>query len=454
MVRDLARQLNKQARLEIQGQQTGVDREILDRLEAPLTHLLRNGLDHGLETPAERQAAGKPAEGLLTLTARHHSGQLHVTVADDGRGIDLERLRAQVTARELISAELAARLSEPELLEFLFLPGFSTANAVTELSGRGVGLDVVRSFTQSVGGLVRVENRPGAGLLFHLQLPITLSVVRALLVEVGGEPLAIPLARIHQLASTNRDAIRTLEGRWYLTVDQANIGLVDARELLELPSPRPRPAQWPVVILGDRIRGYGLVVDRLLGESKLVVRHLDAQLGKVRDVASVSLLNDGSPVLILDPEDLIRSIENQLAGGRLKHFQSTPTAAPVKKPKRILVAEDSLTVRELERKLLVQRGYLVDVAVDGMEAWNDARLGHYDLIISDVDMPRLNGIDLVRNLKRDPRLSPTPIIIVSYKDRDEDRLRGLEAGANHYLAKSSFHDDSFLTTVTDLIGEP
>jgi two-component system sensor histidine kinase and response regulator WspE len=302
--------------------------------------------------------------------------------------------------------------------------------------------------------LVRVENRPGAGLLFHLQLPITLSVVRALLVEVGGEPLAIPLARIHQLASTNRDAIRTLEGRWYLTVDQANIGLVDARELLELPSPRPRPAQWPVVILGDRIRGYGLVVDRLLGESKLVVRHLDAQLGKVRDVASVSLLNDGSPVLILDPEDLIRSIENQLAGGRLKHFQSTPTAAPVKKPKRILVAEDSLTVRELERKLLVQRGYLVDVAVDGMEAWNDARLGHYDLIISDVDMPRLNGIDLVRNLKRDPRLSPTPIIIVSYKDRDEDRLRGLEAGANHYLAKSSFHDDSFLTTVTDLIGEP
>jgi two-component system sensor histidine kinase and response regulator WspE len=454
MVRDLARQLNKRVTFEISGQTTGVDREIMEKLEAPLTHLLRNALDHGMETPEERQAAGKTPEGVLTLEARHQAGLLHVIVADDGRGVDLDRIRRKVVARGLSSDEMAGRLTESELLDFLFLPGFSTSEAVTEISGRGVGLDIVRNLAQDVGGLVRVESQPGAGTRFHLQLPITLSVLRTLLVEIAGDPYAIPLTRIDHLVVAQPEEIQTLEGRRYLTVNQRHIGLVDACDVLELGGSPRRPTAWPVVIIGDRASAYGLVVDRFIGESKLVVRTLDPRLGKVRDVSAVSLLDDGTPVMIMDTEDLVRSIENLLSGGRLKPFQTTGKTATAKPRKHILVADDSITVREMERKLLENRGYTVDVAVDGMDAWNTVRMGHYDLVVSDVDMPRMNGIELVRQIKQDARLRVLPVIMVSYKDRQEDRLNGLEAGATHYLTKSSFHDETFLKTVADVIGEP
>jgi two-component system sensor histidine kinase and response regulator WspE len=454
MVRDLARQLNKRVKFEISGQTTGVDREILEKLEAPLTHLLRNALDHGMETPAERQAAGKNPEGMLTLEARHQAGQLYVIVSDDGRGVDLDRIRRKVVARGLSSEEMVGRLTEAELLDFLFLPGFSTSEAVTEISGRGVGLDIVRNLAQDVGGLVRVESRSGVGTQFHLQLPITLSVLRTLLVEIAGDPYAIPLTRIDRLVVVQPEDIQTLEGRRYLTLNERHIGLVEACDVLELGGTPRRPEAWPVVVIGDRASAYGLVVDRFIGESKLVVRALDSRLGKVRDVSAVSLLDDGTPVMIMDTEDLVRSIENLLSGGRLKQFQTAGKAAAAKPRKHILVADDSITVREMERKLLENRGYTVDVAVDGMDAWNTVRMGRYDLVVSDVDMPRMNGIELVRQIRQDARLRVLPVIMVSYKDRQEDRLSGLEAGATHYLTKSSFHDETFLKTVADVIGEP
>ena len=454
MVRDLVRQMNKKVRFEILGQATGVDREILEKLEAPLTHLLRNALDHGLETPAERLAAGKNPEGLLTLEARHHAGQLHVIVADDGRGIDLERIRRKVVARGLSTDEMVAHLTDTEMLDFLFLPGFSTSEAVTEISGRGVGLDVVRNLAQEVGGCVRVENCPGAGSQFHLQLPITLSVLRSMLVEIAGDPYAIPLTRIDRLVVATPEEIRTLEGRRYLTLNERHVGLVDAREVLNLSGAASRPAAWPIVVIGGRASAYGLVVDRFIGESKLVVRTLDARLGKVLDVSAVSLLDDGAPVIILDTEDLVRSIENLLSGGRLKQFPATGTAAAARPRRHVLVADDSVTVREMERKILENRGYAVDVAVDGMDAWNTLRMGRYDLVVSDVDMPRMSGIELVRRIKQDVRIQQMPVIIVSYKDRQEDRLLGLEAGAAQYLNKSSFQDETFLKTVAAVIGDP
>ncbi len=457
MVRDLARRLGKEAAFEVSGQATGVDRDILDRLEAPLAHLLRNALDHGLETPAERQAAGKPAAGRLTLAARHHAGQLLITVADDGRGIDSAAVRRKAVARGLCAETMAARLSEAETLEFLFLPGFSTSDAVSEISGRGVGLDIVRALAQEVGGQVRIETRPGAGTRVHLQLPITLSVLRALLVEIAGHPYAIPLGRVERLATALPEAVQTLEGRRFLALEGRSIGLADARAVLGLEgaaAAAPPGGAWPVVAIGDRAAAYGLVVGRFLGEQDLVVRPLDARLGKVQDVAALALLEDGSPTLILDVDDLLRSIEALLAGGRLRAAQAGDAGAGRGRRKRVLVADDSITVRELERQILEHRGYAVDTAVDGMDAWNVLRAGRYDLVVSDVDMPRLNGIDLVRQIKQDARLRSVPVVIVSYKDREEDRLRGLEAGAEHYLAKSSFHDASFLKAVADLIGDP
>jgi two-component system sensor histidine kinase and response regulator WspE len=456
VVRDMARELGKQARFEIVGETTGVDRDILDRLESPLNHLIRNAIDHGLEMPEDRQASGKPPAGTIRLEARHRAGMLQIILSDDGRGVEPERLRAKVVERGLTTEAIASRLSEHELLDFLFLPGFSTREHVTEFSGRGVGLDVVQNMVRAVRGSVRVASRPGKGTRFILQLPITVSVIRALLVEIAGEPYAFPLSRIDRIFMLDRKDVRELEGKPHTMLDDQPVGLVEAAVVLGQPAAAARGAAelLPVVVASDRSHRFGVVVDRFLGERDLRVSPLDPRLGKVPDINSSSVLENGWPVLVVDVEDLIRSIDNLLSGRRLGKLASETVEKTVRAAKRVLVVDDSITVRELERQLLENRGYTVDVAVDGVDGWNAVRTAQYDLVVSDVDMPRMDGIQLVQHIKNDLRLKAIPVVIVSYKDREEDRIKGLDAGANAYLTKSSFHDRTFLTTVSDLIGEP
>jgi two-component system sensor histidine kinase and response regulator WspE len=452
MVRDLARVLGKQVRLSIVGEDTQVDRDILEKLDAPLGHLLRNALDHGIELPAERLAAGKPVEAVLRIEARHSAGRLQLIVADDGQGIDLERLRATVVQRKLSNAETVATLKEAELLEFLFLPGFSMKESVTDISGRGVGLDVVQNVLKQVRGTVRVTTRRGEGTRFQLELPLTLSVARTLLMEVGGEPYAVPLAYITRTLHLAPGDVRLLEGHPHFTFDGRSIGLVTAHQLLGCAQSQVAGEVLAVIVLGNATHLYGLVVDRFLGERELVVQALDPRLGKIKDVVAGALMEDGSPVLILDVDDVIRSIERLAGTGALSGVASDAQGVAGEARKRVLVVEDSFTVRELERKLLANSGYEVEVAVDGMDGWNAARAGHFDLVITDVDMPRMDGIELVMLIKKDPHVKSTPVMIVTYKDRAEDRQRGLEAGADYYLAKGSFHDDTLLQAVVDLIG--
>ncbi len=454
-VRDTAASLGKEARLSIVGAKTQVDRDILEKLEAPLTHLLRNALDHGLESPAERLAAGKPAEGTLTLEARHSAGMLIVTLSDDGRGIDVESLRAAIVAKGHTTADTAARMNEEELVEFLFLPGFSTRDRVTELSGRGVGLDVVRSMVREVRGSVRLTTGLGKGTRIALQLPLTLSVMRALLVEIGGEPYALPLSRIARTLKVPREEIATIQGQQHFSLDGQAVGLVAAHQVLELDPPAATPGELPVVVLGESGRNIGFAVGQLLGERELVVQTLDPRLGKLKNISAGAILADRAPVLIIDVDDLLRSVETLASGSRLGEVRFGAGASAGESPKRrqrVLVVDDSLTVRELEKKLLTSRGYEVDIAVDGMDGWNTLRSRDYDLVISDVDMPRMDGIELIGMVKADARLRSVPVMIVSYKDREEDRRRGLDAGADYYLTKSSFHDDGLLQAVDDLIG--
>lgn len=452
LVRDLARSLGKQVHFEVVGDQTGVDRDILDKLEAPLSHLIRNAVDHGIETPAVREAAGKATAGTIRLEARHRAGMLSITLTDDGRGIDPEQLRVRAVTKGLVAQAVADQLSELELLEFLFLPGFSTKESVTEISGRGVGLDVVQSMVKAVGGSVRVAAQPGRHTIFTLQLPITMSVIRALLVEIAGEPYAFPLTRIDHILHVPQGAVRTIEGRQYFDRDGTAVGLVLAAQILDLEGAAPEEPM-PVVVVSDRGQQFGMIVNAFLGERDLEVRPLDTRLGKVPDINSASLLENGDPVLIVDVEDLVRSIDNVLMGRRLSRVEFEKLAEEARPRKRILVVDDSITVRELERQLLQSRGFAVDVAVDGMDGWNAVRGTPYDLIVTDVDMPRLDGIGLVALVKADPARREIPVVIVSYKDREEDRLRGLDAGANRYLTKSSFHDETFIDTIVDLIGE-
>ncbi|MBI5769838.1 MAG: hybrid sensor histidine kinase/response regulator [Verrucomicrobia bacterium] len=451
MVRDVARQLGKEVKLTVQGQDTQVDRDILEKLEAPLGHLLRNSVDHGIESAGERAAAGKPPAGAIRLEARHRAGVLLITVSDDGRGADLEKIRAAVLRRKLVSAGMAPKLSEAELLEFLFLPGFTVKEAVTEISGRGVGLDVVQSMVKGVRGTVRVISTPGQGMRFQLQLPLTLSVVRALLVEIGGEPYAVPLGFIARTVRVPQSGVASTEGRQHFAMDGRRVGLVSAHQLLGREGAPPGD-ELPVVVIGEGEHRYGVVVDRFVGERELVVQPLDPRLGKIKDIAAGALMEDGAPVLILDVEDLVRSVEKFALAGQLSAVHTAGHAHTAAARKRVLVVDDSLTVRELERKLLESRGYAVEVAVDGMDGWNAVRTGAFALVITDVDMPRLDGIELTKLIKQDAKLRALPVMIVSYKDREEDRRRGLEAGADYYLTKGSFHDETMLHAVADLIG--
>lgn len=449
-VRDLARSLEKDATARLEGQSVSVDRDILRKLEAPLTHLVRNALDHGIESRAERAASGKRAQATLRVAAVHQAGMLVVEVADDGRGIDLARLRTKIVERKLSTPELVARMSDRELTDFLFLPGFSTAKAVTDLSGRGVGLDVVQTTVHEVGGSVEVQTELGRGTTFRMRLPVTLSVLRAAIVSIAGEPYAMPLARMERIDRLDHHTLEHIEGRLAARVNDEVIGLVRGDELLGIPSETESGA-LAVVSLRTRQRTLGVIVDGFLGEEDVVVQPLDLRLGTVPHVSSASVRQSGELVLILDADAMAIDAARRLDEGTLRGAAAGSEDAR-RRVHRVLVVEDSLTVREVERQMLTRAGYQVDVAVDGLDGWNALQRERYDLVLSDVDMPRMNGLELVRRIRADRRLAHLPIVMVSYKDREEDRLAGLEAGATAYLTKGAFHDRTLLDTVADLIA--
>ncbi|MDG2277557.1 MAG: hybrid sensor histidine kinase/response regulator [Pseudomonadales bacterium] len=453
LIRDLNKSLEKRGKLIISGEQTLIDREILEKLDSALNHLVRNAMDHGLDTVIERQTANKEGPATLKLEAFHQSGRLRVLVQDNGRGIDPNALRKSIISKELIEAAHAEQLSPDELYEFMFLPGFSTAKALTDVSGRGVGLDAVRTMVQEAGGRISVQSKLGEGTSFDIELPVTRSVARVLMISIAGESYAIPIARIEFTRAINPDQIRTVEGHNYFQDDGRNVALVSATKVLELPDSLETKALElrPVIVIQETGRFYALEIDDFIGERDLMVRPLDPRLSDIPDVAAVSTDENGSVVLILDVDDLVRNMEALISGGR-QLGRARDQVSIKSDRKRLLVVDDSLTVRQAERQLLENAGYDVEVAVDGLEAWSAVRLSNYDLIVSDVDMPRMNGIELVKKIRSESQRPDIPIIIVSYKDRDDDRLRGMEAGANYYLAKGGFEDSVLLNAVEDLIG--
>ncbi|MRW94554.1 response regulator [Duganella sp. FT80W] len=452
MVRDLSRSLGKDVQLQIVGEDTLVDRDILAKIESPLNHMLRNAIDHGMDSAADRIAAGKPGAGTIVLEARHRAGMLSIEISDDGKGVNLEKIRARVIERKMAPAQMAASMSPAELMEFLFLPAFSLKENITEISGRGVGLDIVHETIRSQNGTVRIESELGVGFRTYITLPLTQSIVRALVVDVKGEAYAVPIVQVERVLKVAQSAIHTLENKQFFDFGGEHIGLVSASQVLELGDTEAGSGELAVVVVGSGTRRYGLVADAIRGEQSLAVQAIDPIFGKMRDISAAALLDNGEPVLILDVPDLLLSIDKLLHEGGL-HQLAKSDAAERRRTKRILVVDDSLTVREMERKLLLSRGFLVDIAIDGIDGWNVVRSGEYDLVITDVDMPRMDGIELVTLIKKDIHLHKLPVMIVSYKDRPEDRARGLSAGADYYLTKGSFHDETLLDAVSDLIGE-
>jgi two-component system sensor histidine kinase and response regulator WspE len=425
-LRDLARAQGKQIRLETVGASTLVDREILQLLESPLTHLLRNACAHGVESPDARRAAGKNPVATIRIEATQRAGQLRLVFRDDGRGLDLDAIRRAVVARHHASPELAARLSPAELAEFVFLPGFTTTTAVTEISGRGVGLDAVRAAVQSVGGSAEASSEPGRGLAVTLRLPLSLAIQRGLLVRIAGAPFVLPLAHIARLRNLSPAELAAA------SLDDEGIPhpLLPAADLLPpVPPPAaPLPAPKTAILLRESGRAAAIAVDETLGEREFFIRPLPPECPPVEGIAAATVLDDGQPALVLSAHDLL-----QLALRR--SGAADAPAAPAADAPLLLLADDSPTVLATLSRILRSAGYRLQTAADGAHALTLASSRPFDLVLSDVDMPRLDGLSLARRLRESPRTAGLPLILLSYKDSPADIARGLAAGATDYLPK-------------------
>jgi two-component system chemotaxis sensor kinase CheA len=452
LVRDLAREQQKPIELALRGGETEIDRKILERLRDPLMHMLRNAVDHGIESSASRAASGKKPGGRIALTVANRGGAIVITLDDDGAGLDPARLRAAAVRKGLLTEERATLLDETDARALIFHPGFSTTAVATATSGRGVGMDVVRDEVNGLGGQIAIASVVGMGTTFTITVPLTLATTRAILVEVGGQLVAIPANPIERLARIRTDAIVTLEGRRAVPVEGQPVPLVALGALLALPDAASVDAgAWqPYLVLRQEGRRIAILVDRLRGEQEIVVKPLGWPLRRVRNVGGVAVLGSGETVAILNPADLL------VGGLRLGGAQGVASArgvqaTPVARRRRVLVVDDSLTTRTLERGILEAAGYETLVATDGAAALELLGREGVDLVVSDVEMPRLDGFGLATAIRRDEGLRHIPVILVTSLDTPEHRERGVSAGADAYLTKGSFDQGQLLNTIGRLL---
>ncbi|HEY74462.1 MAG: hypothetical protein DRJ03_05850 [Chloroflexi bacterium] len=453
MVRDLAREANKEAVLQIVGGDTEMDKQILEQIKNPLIHLLRNAVDHGIESPQERAVAGKPRRGAITLTAEQLGQEVVICVSDDGAGLDSEAIRQAIARRNKVGAQ-SLQLNKAELIEAIFNIGVSTSPIITDISGRGVGLDVVRRNVEALRGRIDVDWSPGAGSTFTLTLPLRLTSSRGLLVRVSDETFAIPLNSIEHIMQVSPQKIQPLEGRDTIRYNGRPVRLVRLNDVLMLPraSVQRDEAYIPVVILAAAERYMAFAVDELTGEQEVVVKEMGKQLTRVGGITGATVMTNGEVVLILNVADLIKL---GLRSERRSIFATSAEAEPPKATRaqqHILIVDDSITTRTLEKNILEAVGYTVQLATDGQEALNNiAAEGVPDLVVSDVAMPRLNGFELTQRIKENPDTNHVPVILVTSLDSAEDKARGIEAGADAYITKSSFDQTNLLETIEQLI---
>jgi chemotaxis protein histidine kinase CheA len=439
--RDIARQLGKRVNVSLEGESTPVDRSILDAMGDIMLHLVRNAIDHGIEPPEVRLAASKPPAGSLVMRARTLNDRVQIEVEDDGQGIEPARVRQLAQARGLITRMAAEALSDQESIELIFVPGFTTAAAASDISGRGVGMDVVRSKVQDLGGTVQVDSRPGRGTRFILELPTSIAIARVLLFRAAGQTFAILSTFIQRVDRIGLEALIDTPSGQAMVIEGRTVLALDAAELLRLGRDRSLPERLPVVVVEHSGRALALLVDELLGERELTIKPFSPFLSGLRAVSGAATLEDGSLILVLHAGELTA------AGARLRRGSFQAVRASERRQHRVLLVEDSLITRELEHSVLASFGLAVDEAGDGLEAWEKLSAGDYQLIISDVEMPRMDGLEFTRRVKQDDRFAHLPVILVTTLGTDQDRRRGLEAGADGYVVKSEFGSQSFLDLV-------
>ena len=452
LIRDLAVDLGKRATLVVEGADTEVDRSVIEQIRAPLTHLLRNAIDHGLETPEGRERAGKPAEGTITLSASQRGDTLLVEVRDDGAGIDPATIRAHAVERRTLSQEAADVTNDADALRLIFRAGFSTRGVVTDLSGRGVGLDVVRDAIERLRGSVEVDSVIGEGTHFSLQVPLSIASAQCVMVGVSGSTFALPISNVNRILRLTKDQTERADGRLVVPLDGDPTPISSVAEVLGLERGQEpvNGSPHPAVVLASGERRIVFVVDELIGTQTLVLKSLPAPLVRLRNISGAAVLGTGEVVGVLNAADLVRRDDPAGAwstsfGGNVSSGEGGPDAP------MILVVDDSSVTRTMVKGILENAGYRVQVAADGMQAWELLRSRPFDLLVSDVNMPEMSGFDLTEKVRSDRLLRHVPVILVTALDSMEDQAHGADVGADAYITKGAFNDDRLIEAVRNFV---
>ncbi len=446
MVRDLSRKLNKKVDLLIEGVTIEVDKSILEGLKDPMVHLLTNCIDHGIEQPDERKKAGKDEDGRINITAAAVGGYIEISVADDGRGISVDKIKERALKNGLVTEDALSGMSNEQLINFVFEPGFSTSEIITDISGRGVGMDIVKKNIEELNGLIFIQSEYGKGCKTTIRVPLTLVTVKVILIEISGEVCALPETAIDRILSVKEEEIFTIgdsevfrEGGDILPIGRLN-------HILGFPKKEEETDdEHPVIIIEGGEKKAALIVDNIIGEETIILKNLTFPLTKVRNVSGAALLGDGRIAIVLNPAEVIDAMK-------------AVKAAPVKKVKEkeiekksVLVVDDSITTRTLEKNILESAGYNVTLAFDGADAYNKLQNKNFDIIVLDVQMPNMDGFALTEKIRNTPEFSNIPIILLTSLESEADKRRGIEVGADAYILKRTFDQSNLLETIKRLI---
>lgn len=479
-VRDLSHALNKQIKLEIYGEDTELDKNVIDKMGDPLMHLIRNSIDHGVEMPDKRAAAGKPEQGIIKLSAYYRGNQVIIEIEDDGGGINAEKVKAKAIDRGIITEEEAEQLPKKQIFNFIMAPGFSTAEKVTDVSGRGVGMDVVNDTISQLKGMIDVDSKEGEFTRFTIKLPLTVAIIQVLLVKVEDEAFAIPIFNIEETLKILPDQIKKVGVKDVINIRGKVVPVVNTADVLELPETseeKPDDDFICICVVGLAEKRIGLVIDDLLGNQEVVIKNLGTYFQKIKHVAGATILGSGKIMLIVDVPSLMKDIcEGDTITSSIRSKKSVshtetvskpkesadktepdsekpkPKAAKKSGPKNVLIVEDSKSVRTIIKSYIQEAGFKVDEAIDGYEGLQKAKEKKYDLVCTDISMPRMDGYTLTKNLRKLEQYKLSPIIIVSSHDREVDKLKGFDAGADDYILKP-LDKEHFLSNLKKFINK-
>ena len=449
LLRDLSRDQGKDVELSISGGEIEIDRRIMEEMRIVFIHLLRNAIDHGIEKPELRKKNGKPPRGMIQIVvSRGEGNRVEILLSDDGAGIDLEGLKGASLKRGIVSPEEARKLTEQDVLSLVFQSGVSTSPIITDISGRGLGLTIVREKIEKLSGRVLIETHRHKGTTIRMAIPLTVATFRGVLVTAAERLFIIPTTDVERTVRIKREEIRTVENRDTLSLEGIAIPLVKLSDVLELSERNDESPVITILILESQEKRIGFRVDEILTEQEILIKGMSRPLSRVRNIAAATILGSGKVVPVLNASDLVKSAATSAV--RLAK-PAAPQAGSEAAKQTILVVEDSITSRMLLKNILETSGYLVKTAVDGIDAISQLKTDKFDAVVSDVDMPRMNGFNLTEKIRGDKKLAELPVVLVTALGSREDRERGIDVGANAYIVKSSFDQSNFLETLRRLI---